>query len=81
MTGSLKAKRISRDLTILGSFSAFCSDSFPHPGMPRSERLEHLSAKILGLTGGHLMIFGMDLQAWRYSGKACRKGVVRLERL
>ena len=31
VTGSLQAKRISRDLPILGSFSAFCSDSFPHP--------------------------------------------------
>jgi len=43
--------------------------------------LDHLSAKTLGLTGGHLMIFGMDLQARRYSGDAWRKGGLRLERL
>ena len=29
--GSLQEKGMSRDLPILGSFSAFCSDSFPHP--------------------------------------------------
>ena len=31
VTGNLKEKSMSKDLPILGSFSAFCSDSFPHP--------------------------------------------------
>jgi len=43
--------------------------------------MEHLSAKILGVTGGHLMSLRMVLQAFRDSGEACSKGGLRLERL
>ena len=43
--------------------------------------LDHLSAKTLGLTSGHLMTFQMDLQAWRDSGEAWMKHGLRLERL
>ena len=43
--------------------------------------MEQLFAKILGVTGGHLMTFGMVLLALRDSGEACSKGGLRLERL
>lgn len=68
-------------LPILGSFSAFV-DSFPHPSNAKTrKRLVHLSAKNLGLIGGHLVTFGMALQAQRDSGESWMKGGLRLERL
>ena len=53
---------MSKHLPILGSFPAFCSDSFPHP-RDALKGLEHLFPMTLGLTGGHLMTFWMDLKA------------------
>lgn len=59
-----------RDLPILGSFSAFCSDSFPHPECQNLKGLVHLSAKTLGLDWWSFHDIWMDLQAWRDSGEA-----------
>ena len=43
--------------------------------------MEYLSAKILGVNGGHLITFRMFLQALRDYGEACSKAGLRLERL
>lgn len=75
----LTRKKDGRDLPILGSLLCFCSDYFPHPGMPRLERLGHL-CQDFGVTGDHLMTFWMDILAQKDSGKGLAEGGLRLEK-